>query len=152
LDFYEAELCNKEIVDPRGHRVAFSLERFAHIIDLKKPGGGDVTEGQKEAMKIKNREKNNSHYGGFQQERAQTLSWIASIIRFPTIIQIRAFVPGLHPGRELYYKEFDGVGYNRTVVVCKRVGPALLAPVTYFPRDKNPTEEEIVYHSLPTKR
>jgi hypothetical protein len=132
--------------------VLFTPERFAHLISLKKPGGGDVTEGQKEANKIRARQKTNADYGGFEQERAQTLTWIENIIAQPTIIQVRSLLPRTHPGTDLYYKEFDRVSYKHPCMVCRRVGPQLLVPVAYFPRDKIAPEHEIIYHSLPTAR
>jgi len=52
----------------------------------------------------------------------------------PTII---ATNPHLFvPGEELYVKEFEKPGYRYKVLVCKRVGPRLLVPVSSFPRGK----------------
>jgi hypothetical protein len=147
------DLCADNLRDPRGHRILFSPERFPHLIALKEPNRRtDVSNPKKEVEKIRSREKSNEHFGGYQKARAETLSWIRATIRFPTMIVVRNLVAGIHPGNELYYKAFDRFGGNLALLVCRRVGPDRLVPVTWYPKDKGPREEEIVYHSLPIRR
>jgi hypothetical protein len=147
------QLCASNIRDPRGHRVSFTPERFPHIIDLKEPNRrSDVRNPKKEVEKIRSGEKSNIDFGGYQKERAETLTWIQSTIRFPTMIVVRNVMPGIYAGTELYYKEFDRFGSKLALLVCRRVGPELLVPVTWYPKDKGPKSEEIVYHALPVMR
>lgn len=151
LAFYDG-LCTDDIRDPRGHRVLLSPERFPHLIDLKEPNGrDDVRNPQKEVVKIRSGERSNSHFGGFQGERAETLSWIRATVEFPTMIVVRSLIKGIHAGKELYYKEFDRFGGKLTLLVCRRVGPELLVPVTWFPKDRGPKAEEVIYHALEIK-
>lgn len=153
LAIYE-EFGNQDICDPRGHRVLFTaLERFPHMINLKEPNGiADLRAPQREVEKIKRGEKDNAHFGGYHTLRAETLTWIPVTIKFPTVIAVRSFLlPNSRPGNELYYKEFERFGGNMTVLVCRRVGPQALVPVTWYPIDRGPNESEIIYHSLPIK-
>jgi len=151
LAIYE-ELGARDIRDPRGHRVLFTaLDRFPHMIELKEPDGKTaVRQPQREVAKIKSGEKDNSHHGGYQATRAETLTWIPPTVMFPTVITVKSsLLP--RPGNELYYKHFDKFGGKMTVLVCRRVGPELLVPVTWYPIDRGPNESEIVYHALPVK-
>jgi hypothetical protein len=151
LEIYDG-LCGEELRDPRNHRVRLTPERFPHMINLKElDGKRDVRNPQKEVELIRSGKKTNDHFGGFENERAETLTWIRATIRFPTIIVVRSVVPGIHPGTELYYKEFDQFGGKLALLVCRRVGPELLVPVTWFPKNKRPKEHEIVYHALPIR-
>jgi hypothetical protein len=142
----------QDIRDPRGHRVLFTaLDRFPHMIELKEPDGKtDLRQPQREVEKIKRGGKDNSHFGGYHALRAATLTWIPATVKFPTVIAVRSSLLS-RPGNELYYKHFDNFGGNMTVLVCRRVGPHLLVPVTWYPIDRGPNESEIVYHSLPIK-
>ncbi len=152
LAIYE-ELGTREIRDPRGHKVSFSsAERFPHMIELKEQNGKDIRKPQKEVEKIKSGEKSNENYGGYHAERAATLSWIPMTVQFPTMIVVRSVLPNLYPGNELYYKNFEKFGGKMAVLVCRRVGPTLLVPLTWYPIDRGPKESEIVYHSLPTRQ
>jgi hypothetical protein len=151
LEVYEG-FGPQDIRDPRGHRILFTaLDRFPHLIDLKEADGKtDLRQPQREVERIKRGEKDNSHFGGYHALRAATLTWIPATVRFPTVIAVRSFLLS-RPGNELYYKHFDKFGGKMTVLVCRRVGPELLVPVTWYPIDRGPKESEIVYHSLPIK-
>ena len=152
LEIYE-QLGTGELRDPRGHRIVFNPERFPHMIDLKEPNRRtDVRNPQKEVEKIRKGEKTNIHFGGFHRERAETLTWIRPTFQSPTKMVVRSIVEGIHAGKELYYKEFDRFGGKLALLVCRRVGPELLVPVTWYPKDKGPKEHEVIYHALPVNR
>ncbi|MGD0007126.1 MAG: hypothetical protein ABSE93_01075 [Terriglobia bacterium] len=134
LDWFEKNLCDPCLKDPRGHQVVFDCSRFAYMIKLVSLRGGKVTKPSRVADKIRCGKMSNSDFGGFSAERAQTLSWIPSIILRPTIIARNKSL--LVPGDELYAKEFDKEGYRYKVLYCKRMSPNLLVPISSFPREK----------------
>ncbi len=134
LDWFEKNLCNPCLKDPRGHQVKFDCSRFAYMIKLVSSTGGKVAKPLKIADKIRAGKRSNADFGGFDAERAQTLSWIPSIILRPTIIARNKSL--LVPGDELYVKEFDKAGYKYKVLYCKRMSPNLLIPISSFPREK----------------
>jgi hypothetical protein len=146
------EMVAEDLRDPRGHRVLLQSERFPHLIDLKEQSGRDLRQPKKEVELIRTGKKTNSDFGGYQKERAETITWIRATVRFPTMLVIRSLIPGIHAGRELYYKEFDYFGKKLALLVCRRVGPELLVPVTWYSRDKGPIDSEIIYHALPIRR
>jgi hypothetical protein len=137
LRWYEENLCKAEIIDPRGHRVLFSLERFPHCIKLlKKDSLREVENPQKVALAIQEGRLKNSDFGGFDYERAQTLTWIPEIIRGPTkILEVVERTIWEKPGDTLYVKEFDKRGYKYKLAICRKAGKRLLVPVTSHPRE-----------------
>jgi hypothetical protein len=137
LGWYEENLCHADLIDPRGHRVIFSLERFPHCIKLLKNGSLDeVSKPQKVAIAIREGRAKNADFGGFDHERAETLTWIPEIIRSPTkILEVVERTIWEKPGDTLYVKRFNKRGYPYKVLVCRKVGNQLLAPVTSHPRD-----------------
>lgn len=134
LAWYEKNLCGCTLRDPRGHEVKFDIGRFAYMIKLKTLSGKKVRKPSKIAERIKSGKMTNADFGGFDEERAATLSWIPSIILRPTFIATNKNL--LIPGDELYLKELDKSGYKYKVLYCKRVSDRLLVPVTSFPRSK----------------
>jgi hypothetical protein len=134
LDWFESNLCNPCLKDPRGHQVKFDCSRFAYMIKLLNAGGEKVTKPARIADKIRNGKLSNADFSGFNGERAQTLSWIPSMILRPTLIARNKSL--LVPGEELYIKEFDKDGYRYKVLYCKRMSPNLLVPISSFPREK----------------
>jgi hypothetical protein len=134
LGWYEENLCNKTLIDPRGHRVIFDVGRFAYMIKLRAESGTKVKKPLKTAQEIKAGRLTNADFGGFDVERAQTLAWVPSVILRPTLIATNKNL--LIPGDELYVKEFDKSGYRYKVLYCRRVSPTLLVPVTSFPRSR----------------
>jgi hypothetical protein len=104
------------------------------MVKLKSLRGGKVSKPGKVVEKIRCGKMTNKDFGGFDAERAQTLSWIPSIILRPTVIARNKSL--LVPGEELYVKQFDKQGYRYKVLYCKRMSPNLLVPVSSFPREK----------------
>ena len=140
LAWYETNLCDVDLIDPRGHKVSFSLEHFPHLIKLLQKGSDrEVNKPRKQAQAIKARTKGNVDFGGYETERAQTLPCIAAIILRPTKIMelITQPLAAQKAGETLYVKEFTNMNrrYKFKVMVCRRVGKTLLVPVTSHPRD-----------------
>lgn len=141
LAWYETNLCSKTLVDPRGCRVSFSIERFAHSIKLlNKSSRREVDNPKKQAQAIKEGRKTNADFGGYSTERAQTLTWIEpTILRPSRILELTAqpLIGPQKPGDTLYVKEFSNTQrrYRFKVLVCRRVGTVLLVPITCHPRD-----------------
>jgi hypothetical protein len=104
------------------------------MIKLRNKDRTKIRKPSKIAEKIKKGELKNEDFGGFDAERAQTLSWISSIVLRPTLIATNKNL--IIPGDELYVKEFDKSGYKYKVLYCRRVSSHLLVPVTSFPREK----------------
>jgi hypothetical protein len=140
LAWYEQNLCAVELRDPRGHIVRFSLERFPHFIKLEPKAGKALRKAQKHVSEIKDGSKCNADFGGYSEERVQTLPWIIPIIARPTkILELAAqpLIGDKKAGDTLYVKEFQRAGpqYRFKVLVCRRVGKTLLVPITCHPRD-----------------
>ena len=142
LAWYEQNLCNAELRDPRGHVVRFSTERFPHLIKLEPKDGGVLRKAQRQVLAIKNGIKCNADFGGYSEERVQTLPWIIAAIKRPTQILELSSQPVVgeqKAGDTLYVKEFQRAGpkYRFKILVCRRVGKGLLVPITCHPRDHN---------------
>jgi hypothetical protein len=141
LSWYEANLCAVGARDPRDSFVKFSPDRFPHLIKLRRKGSEqEVNKPQKQVIAIRNGEKSNADFGGYDCERAQTFPWIPPAILRPTkILELIAqpLIGEERSGDILYVKEFDNTQrrYRFKIVVCRRVGPNLLVPVTCHPRD-----------------
>lgn len=141
LAWFENNLCENAIRDPRDHFVKFSPERFPHLIKLSKKNSDKlVRQPQKLVQAIRSGKKTNADFGGYDEERSQTLTWITPTILRPTkILELIAqpLVGDPKAGDTLYVKEFErgGEKYKFKVLVCKRVGTRLLIPVTFHPRD-----------------
>ncbi|HEV2112721.1 MAG TPA: hypothetical protein VGR50_01155 [Terriglobales bacterium] len=134
LEWYEENLCAAAIEDPRGHKVKFDPDRFAYLIKLQRAAGGKVNKPRKAVNNIRSGKHCNDDFGGFNRERAETLSWIKPIIERPTLIAENKAM--FIPGDELYIKEFDKRGYPYKVLVCRRVSEKLLVPITSFPKTR----------------
>jgi hypothetical protein len=134
LAWYEEYLCANTLKDPRGHLVKFETGRFAYMIKLRNKDGTKIKKPSKIAEKIRQGMLKNEDFGGFDAERAQTLSWIPSIVLRPTLIATNKNL--IIPGDELYIKEWDKTGYKYKVLYCRRMSSNLLVPVTSFPRER----------------
>ena len=141
LEWFELNLCGKEIRDPRGHRINFSIEHFCHSVKLlKKNSDREVDEPKKQALAIKAGKKGNQDFNGYDEERVRTLGWTAVTIQRPTRIleSVSQLLLGKRrAGDTLYIKEFSNTkrSYRFKVMVCRRVGSSLLIPVTCHPQD-----------------
>jgi hypothetical protein len=136
LGWYQQNLCAAHLEDPRGHVLVFSLERFPHLIKLlRKDSDNEVSEPQKHVARIRSGQSRNGDYGGYDQERAQTLSWIPAMIARPTmIVEVVERTLWEKPGDTVYLKQFNKGGYPFKALVCRRVGKERLAPITCHPR------------------
>jgi hypothetical protein len=135
LSWYERNLCSQKIIDPRGHEIRFNPERFPHLIKLLEPNStAEVKKPQKEVDLIRAGKKTNADFGGFDKERAATLTWIPAMVLRPT--QIKELRELYKPGDNQYIKEFNKWGYKYKVLICRRVGEKLLVPVTCHPKEK----------------
>jgi hypothetical protein len=141
LEWYERNICAVEMRDPRGHVVRFSPERFPHLIKLlQKDSTREVNNPGKQVNAIRSGAKENRDFGGYEAERFQTLTWTAAIIARPTrILELMAppLVGKPKAGDTIYVKEFRGDTHGKyrfKILICKRVGPVLLVPVTCHPQ------------------
>lgn len=136
LRWYEENLCAPELVDPRGFRVVFSIERFPHLIKLLRRGSNkEVNKPMKHSIAIRDGETGNAYYGGYDTHRAQTLPWIVPTILRPTmILEVAEGSIWEKPGDTVFVKEFAKDGYRHKLLVCRTVGHRRLAPVTCHPR------------------
>lgn len=137
LTWYENNLCSECLADPRGKEIFFSPERLPHLIHLLNPVSKKEVKGaQKEVEAIREGRKTNADYGGYDPERAQTLSWLPILIREPTqILQVAEQTLWEKPGDTILVKEFDKHGYRQKILVCRTVGANRLTVVTSYPRD-----------------
>lgn len=141
LTWYEENLCAVGARDPRDHFVKFSPERFPHLIKLRRKGSTkEVKNPLKQVNAIRDKKKGNADFGGYECERAQTFPWILPAIQRPTkILELvaQSLIGDEKAGDVLYVKEFDNTQrrYRFKIVVCRKVGPKLLVPVTCHPRD-----------------
>jgi hypothetical protein len=141
LAWYEDNLCAVGARDPRDYFVKFTPERFPHLIKLRRKGSNkEVNHPLRQVTAIRNGQKGNADFGGYECERAQTFPWILPAIMRPTkILQLIAqpLIGGEKSGDMLYVKEFDNTqrAYRFKIVVCRSVGARLLVPVTCHPRD-----------------
>ena len=141
LAWYEQNICAVEFRDPRGHQVKFSSDRFPHLIKLLQRGSDlEVVNPQKHVLAIKTGAKAYQDYGGYDEERVQTLSWTPAIILRPTRILELVAQPLVGPkkaGDTVYIKQFANTRcrYKFKILVCRRVGATLLVPVTCHPHE-----------------
>ena len=133
LEWYEENLCQVSLTDPRGFRVRFLPGDFIHLIKLttkygKKPPNARLTLEEIREGKILLRP------GRFDIQRAAELPWAAPLATDPGFICPNWVALG--QGDEAYVKNFgsDDQPAHR-VMICKRVG-TIRRVVTIFPREK----------------
>jgi hypothetical protein len=141
LEWYESHLCIIEHFDPRGHQVAFTLSRFPYMVKLVDKQGAKVKKPSRAAERIKAGEAGEEHFGGFNPDRAETLSWLPCIINTP--LNIRKNVCANIPGDEVYVRQVQKGGAKFKLLFCERMGSGLLVPVTSFRQEKEPKGEII---------
>lgn len=134
LDWYQINLCQKKVVDPRGQRVTFLDTDFIHLIKLvdgygKEPKNRRMAVDQIKSGRIR------FLPSRIAIQRAQELSWARSIIESPDkIVPNWQPIARANPG-DAYIKNF-GVGsrsINR-VLICGHAGLKRWA-VTIFPKE-----------------
>ena len=140
LEWYEAELCAKKQIDPRGHEVVFDVSRFMYLIKLVDLNGDKVKKPLWHAEELKAGRLTEHDFGSFHPHRAETLSWLPWLISAPLRIRKNTC---LHvPGEEVYIREVNPKHRERfKLLYCDRLGPELLVPVTSFRQNKEPKGE-----------
>jgi hypothetical protein len=136
LEWYETHLCIIELLDPRGHEVAFDISRFPYLIKLMQKSGDKLKKPLRAAERIKAGELTEQDFGGFNPDRSETLSWLPSVIETP--LNIRQNVCVNIPGDEVYVRQVQKQGAKFKLLFCERMGSGLLVPVTSFRQEKEP--------------
>jgi hypothetical protein len=120
LAWYEQNLCNAELRDPRGYRVRFQVEHFIHHIKLttqyeKEPKDRKAAIEEIKAGKIQFVE------GRFSRQRASEIPWAVELATQPHCICTNW--QALGTGDENYVRNFgtDESPQHR-VLVCKVIG------------------------------
>jgi hypothetical protein len=135
FDWYRQNLCGREIVDPRGHRVSFLDTDFVHLIKLtdkygKEPKNRRMTIEQIQSGRI------TLNPGRIQIRRAQELSWARPIIEAPTMIVPNWQAMGRAIPGDAYIKNFGTEAQPiYRVLICGHAGKKRWA-VTIFPRER----------------
>lgn len=140
LRWYEENLCQVELRDPRGYRVRFKPENFMHLIQLKNKYGQEPRNPRLALQEIR-AGKIQFVAGRFDPQRAAELSWAVEISRNPDYICGNWQVLGR--GDEAYVKNFGTDAQTKfRVMVCKVIG-ATRHIVTIFPRERIAGKEHL---------
>jgi hypothetical protein len=132
LQWYEANVCNKELRDPRGFRVRFQVEHFIHLIKLTNKYGKEP-KNRKAAIEDIRSGKIRFVEDRFNPQRASELSWAAELAADP--YRICPNWQAMGSGDENYVKNFGTEKYPQwRVLVCKVIGQTRHCS-TIFPRD-----------------
>jgi hypothetical protein len=133
LSWYEANLCNVQLNDPRGYRVRFNVEDFVHLVKLTNKYGRDPKNRRLTIEDIR-RANFSSETGRFDRKRALELPWAREISTQPDYICLNW--QALGTGDEVFVKNFgsDAAPQYR-VLVCKVRGTTRIA-ITIFPRER----------------
>ncbi len=140
FEWYERNLCQAELRDPRGHRVRFLRENFIHLIQLKDEYG---KEPRNVRLAIDGIRAGRIRFAAkrFDPRRTSELSWAAQIAVSPDLICSNWHATGR--GDEAYIKNFGTDGEpNFSVMVCEVLG-ALRQVVTIFPRERIGEKERL---------
>lgn len=133
LRWYQLNLCDAVILDPRGFRVRFLAANFVHLIKLTNKYGEEPRNARKALEEI-GRGRIKFTAGRFDSQRASELSWVRLLASDPWRI-----VPNwqaLGRGDEAYIRNF-GTPENPIyrVLVCEITG-TIRQVVTVFPRER----------------
>jgi hypothetical protein len=140
LRWYEENLCNADLRDPRGFRVRFKREHFIHHIKLvnqygREPKNRKLTIEEIRSGKIRFVE------GRYDRQRASEIPWAVDLATKPACI-----VPNwqaLGTGDENYVRNFGTEDFPQwRVLVCKVIGQTRHFP-TLFPCDVREKHLEI---------
>jgi hypothetical protein len=132
LQWYENNLCNVELRDPRGYRVRFRVEHFIHHIKLtnnygKEPKNRPLAIEEIRSGKIQFVE------GRFSSQRASEIPWAVELATRPDVICPNW--QALGSGDENYVRNFGTESHPQwRVLVCKVVGETRHFS-TLFPRE-----------------
>jgi hypothetical protein len=120
LQWYEENLCNVDLRDPRGFRVRFRCEHFIHQIKLtnkfgKEPKNRTLAIGEIRSGKIQ------FVAGRFSPQRASEIPWAVELAAHPTYICSNW--QALGTGDENYVRNFGTESAPQwRVLVCKVIG------------------------------
>lgn len=133
LEWYEINLCNARLVDPRGFRVRFELSSFVHLIQMETKFG---EEPKNKRMTIDQIRSGRIRFvkGRFDEQRASELSWARELATSPDRIAPNWQAMGI--GDEAYVKNFgtqESPKYR--VLICMIIGRVREA-WTIFPRER----------------
>lgn len=132
LRWYELNLCDVNLADPRGYRVRFLRENFIHLIQLRNKYGEEPKNARLALEEIE-RERITLKPGRFDAQRATELPRASEIATHPDLICTNW--QALGRGDEAYVKNF---GTERSpqyrVLICEVIG-TLRQAVTVFPRE-----------------
>lgn len=133
LDWYQLNLCDAALIDPRGYRVRFLRENFIHLIQLKTKFGKEPKNARKALEEIE-RGRIIFRAERFDPQRAMELPKAVEIARCPDMICTNWQVFGR--GDEAYVRNFGTEERPRyRVLICQVVGTVRQA-VTIFPRER----------------
>jgi hypothetical protein len=132
LQWYEVNVCNKDLRDPRGFRVRFKVEHFVHLIKLTTKYGEEPKNRTSAIVEIKSG-KIKFVAGRFNPQRASEIPWAVELVTNPFCI-CRNW-QALGSGDENYIKNFGTEHYPQwRVLVVKVVGQTRHCS-TIFPRE-----------------
>jgi hypothetical protein len=120
LQWYENNLCNVELRDPRDHRVRFKVEHFIHHIKLTNKYG---KEPKNRRLAIEEIKSGKIHFveGRFSKQRASEIPWAVELATRPDCICQNW--QALGSGDENYVRNFGTEEYPQwRVLVCKVIG------------------------------
>jgi hypothetical protein len=133
LAWYDLNLCNTTLIDPRGYRVRFLYENFVHLIQLKTKYGKEPKNARVALQEIE-RGRIAFKAGRFDCKRAMELPSAAEIAQRPDMICTNWQVLGR--GDEAYVKNFGTEECPQfRVLICEVLGTVRQA-VTVFPRER----------------
>ena len=132
LQWYETNICNKELRDPRGCRVRFQVEHFVHLIKLTNKYGKEP-KNRRAAIEDIRSGKIQFVEGRYNEQRASELPWAVELVTAPHCICPNWQAMG--SGDENYLRNFGTEDYPQwRVLVCKVIGQTRHCS-TIFPRE-----------------
>ena len=120
LEWYEQNLCNVDLRDPRGFRVRFKVEHFVHHIKLLNRYG---TEPKNRLLAISEIRSGKIKFvpGRYSAQRASEIPWAVELATAPT--HVVANWQALGSGDENYVRNFGNESMPQwRVLVCKVIG------------------------------
>jgi hypothetical protein len=132
LQWYENNLCNVELRDPRGYRVRFKPEHFIHLVTLTTKYGEEPRNRRLAVEEIKSG-KIQFVDGRYDVQRASELPWAVELAKNPECICPNW--QALGSGDENYVRNFGTDDFPQwRVLVCKVIGETRHVS-TLFPRE-----------------
>lgn len=135
FNWYRANLCGRELTDPRGCHVTFEETDFVHLIKLVDKYGKEPKNRRMAIEQIQS-ERLKLVPGRISLQRAQELSLAKSIIEVPDMIVPNWQIMGRANPGDAYIKNFGATEKNIIrVLICGHAGMKRWA-VTIFPKDR----------------